>query len=148
PPARRPLAGRAADRRCAGACGAAGSRRRAGMAATRYVILAEGFSGDAHYGKTMWGVLRYRRDDVVAIVDSTRAPGEAELGVPIVQSVDEALAFEPHTPLVGVATQGGRFTPALLELLKQCVVAGLDIENGLHVFLNDDADLRASAAAH
>jgi len=118
------------------------------MTATRYVILAEGFSGDAHYGKTMWGVLRYRRDDVVVIVDSTRAPGEAELGVPIVQSVDEALAFEPNTALVGVATQGGRFPPAWIELLKQCVVAGLDIENGLHVFLNDDADLRASAAAH
>ena len=61
------------------------------MTATRYVILAEGFSGDPHYGKTMWGVLRYRRDDVVAILDSTRAPGDAELGVPIVQTVDEAL---------------------------------------------------------
>ena len=37
------------------------------------LILAEGFSGDPHYGKTMHGVLRYRRDDVVAILDSTRA---------------------------------------------------------------------------
>jgi hypothetical protein len=43
---------------------------------TRYLILAEGFSGDPHYGKTMRGVLRYRRDDVAAILDSTRA-GEA-----------------------------------------------------------------------
>ena len=25
---------------------------------------AEGFSGDAHYGKTLRGVLRYRREDV------------------------------------------------------------------------------------
>ena len=59
--------------------------------ATRYLILAEGFSGDPLYGKTMRGVLRYRRDDVVAILDSTRAPGDTEQGVPIVQSVDEAL---------------------------------------------------------
>ena len=48
-----------------------------------FLILAEGFSGDPHYGKTMHGVLRYRRDDVVAILDSTRA-GESEQGVPIV----------------------------------------------------------------
>jgi uncharacterized NAD-dependent epimerase/dehydratase family protein len=118
------------------------------MSATRYVILAEGFSGDSHYGKTMWGVLRYRRDDVVAILDSTRAPGDVELGVPIVQSVDEALRLEPNTALVGVATQGGRFPPAWIDLLKECVAAGLDVENGLHVFLNDDAGLRETAAAH
>ena len=39
----------------------------------RYLLLAEGFSGDPHYGKTMRGVLRYGADDVVAILDSTRA---------------------------------------------------------------------------
>src|SRR6478736_5773872 len=113
---------------------------------TRYVILAEGFSGDAHYGKTMWGVLRYRRDDVVAILDSTREPGDAELGVPIVGSVDEAVRFEPNTALVGVATQGGRFPPAWIELLERCIVRGLDVENGLHVFLADDTKLRELAA--
>jgi uncharacterized NAD-dependent epimerase/dehydratase family protein len=118
------------------------------MSDVRYVILADGFSGDQHYGKTMWGVLRYRRDDVVAILDSSRAPGDAELGVPVVQSVDEALALGPNTALVGVATQGGRFPPAWIDLLKRCVAAGLDIENGLHVFLNDDAELRESAATH
>jgi uncharacterized NAD-dependent epimerase/dehydratase family protein len=115
---------------------------------TRYLILAEGFSADAHYGKTMRGVLRYRRDDVVAILDSARAAGETEDGVPIVQSVDGALRFEPNTALVGVATQGGRFPPAWIEILKQCIVQGLDVENGLHVFLGDDPDLRELAARH
>ena len=52
----------------------------------RYLLLAEGFSGDPLYGKTMRGVLRYRREDVVAILDSTRA-GETEEGVPVVESV-------------------------------------------------------------
>src|SRR5436189_2454477 len=101
------------------------------LSETRYLILAEGFSGDRHYGKTMWGVLRYRRDDVVAILDSTRAPGEQEEGIPVVQRVDDALSFEPDTALVGVATQGGRFPPAWIELLRACIVAGLDVENGL-----------------
>jgi uncharacterized NAD-dependent epimerase/dehydratase family protein len=56
------------------------------------------------------------------------------------------MRFEPTAALVGVATQGGRFPPAWIELLKECVARGLDIENGLHVFLNDDPELRALAA--
>jgi uncharacterized NAD-dependent epimerase/dehydratase family protein len=112
---------------------------------TRYLLLAEGFSGDPHYGKTMRGVLRYRRDDVAAILDSTR-PGETEEGVPVVGSVADALPLGPTTALVGVATQGGRFPPAWLELLRSCVEHGLDAENGLHVFLSDDPDLSALAA--
>ena len=35
---------------------------------TSYLLLAEGFSADPHHGKTMRGVLRYRRDDVAAPV--------------------------------------------------------------------------------
>jgi uncharacterized NAD-dependent epimerase/dehydratase family protein len=114
---------------------------------TRYLILAEGFSADPHYGKTMRGVLRYRRDDVVAILDSARA-GETEEGVPVVATVDDALAFNPNTALVGVATQGGRFPPAWIEILKSCIANGLDIENGLHVFLADDPELRELARHH
>ena len=111
----------------------------------RYLLLAEGSSGDPLYGKTMRGVLRYRREDVVAILDSTRV-GETEDGVPIVATVEEALPLEPTTALVGVVTQGGYFPPAWMELLRTCVVHGLDVENGLHVFLADDPELSALAA--
>jgi uncharacterized NAD-dependent epimerase/dehydratase family protein len=117
------------------------------MSDTRYLLLAEGFSADPHYGKTARGVLRYRRDDVVAILDSTRA-GEVEDGVPVVGNVDESLRFDPTTALVGVVTQGGRFPPAWMEILKNCIVAGLDIENGLHVFLADDPELATLAMQH
>jgi uncharacterized NAD-dependent epimerase/dehydratase family protein len=106
----------------------------------RLLILAEGFSGDAHFGKTARGVIRYRPEQVVAVLDSERV-GETEGGVRIVGSVDEALRFEPTTALVGVATQGGRFPPAWRELLKQSIAAGLDIESGLHEFISDDAEL-------
>ena len=111
----------------------------------RYLLLAEGFSGDPHYGKTMRGVLRYRREDVVAILDSTRA-GETDEGVPVVESVADALPLGPTTALVGVATQGGRFPPEWIAVLRACVEHGLDIENGLHVFLTDDSVLAESAA--
>jgi uncharacterized NAD-dependent epimerase/dehydratase family protein len=113
----------------------------------RYLILAEGFSADPHYGKTALGVLRYRRSDVVAILDSARG-GESDDGVPVVATVEDALAFEPTTALVGVATQGGRFPPAWIDILRQCIVAGIDIENGLHVFLADDSELRGLADAN
>jgi uncharacterized NAD-dependent epimerase/dehydratase family protein len=113
----------------------------------RYLILAEEFSHDPHYAKTARGVMRYRRDDVVAMLDSKRA-GESEDGVPIVGTVDEALAFEPNTALVGVVTQGGRFPGDWQELLKSCVSHGLDLENGLHVRLRDIPGLTELAAQH
>jgi D-glutamate N-acetyltransferase len=104
------------------------------------LILAEGFSADTHYGKTMRGVLRYRKEDVVAILDSQRA-GETEEGLPVVGDVEAALAYAPRVALVGVATQGGRFPPAWRELLTDCIRSGLSIENGLHQMLADDAEL-------
>jgi uncharacterized NAD-dependent epimerase/dehydratase family protein len=110
----------------------------------RYLLLADGFSGEPLYAKTMRGVLRYRREDVAAILDSTRV-GETEDGVSIVGSVEEAMPFEPTTALVGVVTQGGYFPPAWMELLRTCVERGLDVENGLHVFLADDPELCALA---
>jgi D-glutamate N-acetyltransferase len=112
-----------------------------------YLILAEGKSGDPHYGKTARGVMRYSPYPTVAILDSTRV-GETEDGLPIVGRVDDALEFGPTTALVGVATQGGRFPPAWRELIRSCVANGLDVENGLHEFLTDDPELVLLAARH
>jgi len=112
----------------------------------RILILGEGFSHDPHYGKTMRGIIRYGPDPVVAILDSARVGAEHE-GIPIVGTVDEALAYEPTVAVVGVATQGGRFPPAWRELLKASIAAGLDVESGLHEFLSDDPELMALARA-
>jgi uncharacterized NAD-dependent epimerase/dehydratase family protein len=95
----------------------------------------------------MRGVLRYRRADVVAILDSQRA-GETLDGLPVVGSVNDALCFNPTTALVGVATQGGRFPPAWRELLKRCIGQGLSVENGLHEFIGDDPELSELATRH
>jgi uncharacterized NAD-dependent epimerase/dehydratase family protein len=102
----------------------------------KYLILAEAFSHDPHYAKTARGVLRYRRESVVAIVDTKRA-GESDDGVPVVATVDEGMHHGPTTALVGVVTQGGHFPGDWQDLLKSCVEHGLDIENGLHVRLHD-----------
>ncbi|HXY17657.1 MAG TPA: DUF1611 domain-containing protein [Gaiellaceae bacterium] len=115
--------------------------------AERLLILAEGYSTDAHYGKTMNGVLRYRRDDVVAILDSEHT-GETREGVPVVGSVAAARAYGPTAALVGVATQGGRFPPLWRAILAECIEDGLSIENGLHELLGDDAEMTALAERH
>jgi uncharacterized NAD-dependent epimerase/dehydratase family protein len=111
----------------------------------RILILAEGFSHDAHYGKTMRGIVRYGPDPVVAILDSAR-PGESHEGIPIVGTVEDALRHAPTVAIVGVATQGGRFPDAWRELLKQCIAAGLDVESGLHEFMAEDPELSELAA--
>jgi uncharacterized NAD-dependent epimerase/dehydratase family protein len=113
---------------------------------TRYLILAEGRSGDPHHGKTARGVIRYAPDRVACVLDSERAGGELE-GFPIVGTVEEGMRYDPNTALVGVATQGGRFPAAWRDLLRACIAAGLDVENGLHEFVTDDSELVALAAA-
>jgi uncharacterized NAD-dependent epimerase/dehydratase family protein len=113
----------------------------------RYLVLAEDKSGDEHYGKTMRGIVHYAPDPVVAILDSARA-GESYREIPIVATVDEALAYGPTTATVGVATQGGRFPPAWRELLKDSIRAGLDLESGLHEFISDDPELSGLAREH
>lgn len=117
------------------------------MSEKRLLILAEGYSGDPHYGKTARGVIRYGPDPVVALLDSERA-GETQDGIPIVGAVDDALRFEPTHALVGVATQGGRFPPAWRELLRTCIGKGLHVVSGLHEFLADDPELVELARRH
>ena len=63
----------------------------------RILILAEGNSGDAHFGKTARGVMRYRPEEVVA-------------------------------------------------LLGEAIAAGMDVENGLHEFIEADPELAPLAA--
>jgi uncharacterized NAD-dependent epimerase/dehydratase family protein len=89
--------------------------------------------------------MRYRPENVVAVLDSESSASEHE-GFPLVRTVDEAMRYEPTTALVGVATAGGRFPPAWRELIRACIGAGLDIENGLHEFLSTDPELAPLAA--
>src|SRR5262249_49351722 len=112
-----------------------------------YLVLAEGRSGDPHHGKTARGVMRYAPEKVVAVLDTERA-GETEQGFPIVGSVNDALCFNPTTALVGVATAGGRFPPAFREQIRSSIAKGLDVENGLHEFLTNDADFVDLARKH
>src|SRR3954447_26511130 len=114
--------GRASPSRTA--CSFRPTGRASVSSARRLLILAEGRSGDPHFGKTARGVIRYRPQDVVCVLDSARAASDHE-DCPLVHAVEHAMAFEPTTALVGVATQGGPFPPAWRELLQDCIRSGL-----------------------
>src|SRR5579863_7464555 len=99
------------------------ARRDSVSGERRLLILAEGYSADPHYGKTARGVIRYRPEQVVAILDSQRV-GETHEGIPVVENIQDGLRFGPTTALVGVATQGGRFPAAWRALLRSCISQG------------------------
>lgn len=117
----------------------------------RYAILSEGMLTGTN-GKTAHGVLRYRSDAVVAVIDSAHAGKRVDevmpwLGsrAPIVASLNDALALGPNALLVGVATEGGHLPQSFRAPLLAAVDAGLEIVNGLHEFLRDDEEVVARA---
>jgi uncharacterized NAD-dependent epimerase/dehydratase family protein len=98
------------------------------------------------HGKTGISLLRYRASDIVAVIDQDTAGRDAGdvtriaqvKGVPIVASVQEALAFKPEVIAIGIATPGGKLPDAWLEELRTAVRAGVSLWNGLHVPLAKD----------
>ena len=119
----------------------------------RLVILAEGEFAP-HTGKTAFGVIRYGRDEVVAVLDSTRAgqnvgaflPGH---DIPIVATLAEVLALPtpPDTLLIGIAPAGGRLPGSWRAVILAAIDAGLDVLSGLHTFIADDPEFASVAAA-
>jgi len=116
-------------------------------------ILAEGEFGP-HSGKTAYGVIRYGRDDVIAVIDSTKTGQNVSaylrgFDVPIVASLDDALACPtpPDALLIGIAPTGGRLPDSWRRIILAAIDAGLDVMSGLHTFLGDDREFAAAAAA-
>ena len=123
----------------------------------RLVILTEGRS-DPLTAKTANVLLRYRGDEVIALLDSTQVgqTAEALLGVggdtPVVATIEDAFALSadnpPDTLVLGIAPAGGKipeeWRPTLLDALRR----GMSIVSGLHEFLSDDSELVSVSARH
>lgn len=122
---------------------------------TPIAVLAEGCFG-AHESKTAIGVIRYGQWPVSAVIDSHLAgkrvndvlsvPCEA----PIVASLHAALQMQPMPKalLIGTAPMGGGLPDTYRAIVKEALEAGLHVISGLHVFLNQQADLVALAERH
>ncbi len=118
----------------------------------RIAILAEG-AFTWRSAKTATGVIRYGKDPVVAVIDSTHAGKDVSqaldadigIGIPIVQDIHEALTYQPDTLMIGIAPVGGALPSSWRWQLLTAIEAGLDIISGLHFFISDDEELRTAA---
>ncbi|MGH2449401.1 MAG: DUF1611 domain-containing protein [Chloroflexota bacterium] len=121
------------------------------MMERRLAILAEGML-DFHHGKTATSLLRYRPDEVVAVIDSQHAGMTTDqvvglaAGTPIVPDISQAMVFCPTALLIGIAPRGGDLPAAWRRQILQASAAGLDVISGLHYMLGDDAEFAAAAA--
>ncbi len=119
---------------------------------SRIALLTEGRLG-IFSAKTAASLLRYRAQQVVAVVDSAFAGRDIrELvpwspPVPIVSAVTDLLPLAPQALFIGVAPVGGALPPAMRRHVADALRAGLDLVNGLHTRLADDGELRALADA-
>ena len=116
----------------------------------RVAILAEGLFTRAT-AKTAIGVLRYARYEIVAVVDSTRPGTDAAdhvgvgRGVPVVATVDEAIARGADVLLIGTASAGGRIPDDYRPLLSRALERGVAVWNGLHERVLSDPRLADAA---
>ena len=119
----------------------------------RLVILAEGEFAP-HSAKTAYGVIRYGRDAVCAVINSTRTGQNVDAylpghDIPIVATLEDALALPspPDALLIGIAPTGGRLPASWRTVILAAIASGLEIRTGLHTLLGDDPEFAAAAAA-
>jgi len=106
------------------------------------------------YGKTAHGLVRFtRRYRVIAVIDASIAGEDAGRvldgkanGIPIVASLDEAMAYRPSHFVIGLAPDGGRLDTDARRDVLQAVDLGLNIDSGLHQYLTEDSEIAGLAA--
>lgn len=117
----------------------------------RILALAEGRFSPLR-SKTANGAIAYLPNQVVAVVDSTKAGKTAReiLGygdsIPVVSSIEEGLKFHPTDLLIGIAPSGGRLPEGWRGWIKTAMNNKLNVLSGLHTILSDDPEFVRTAA--
>jgi len=114
----------------------------------RLALLLHDYTGTPG-GKMAYGLLRYGTAKTVVVIDRAHAGEDlraltnipAAVGIPIVATVGEALAFGPDVLVPAIAPGGGALPGDWLPDLKEALGAGLSLVNGLHRPLANDPDL-------
>ena len=111
------------------------------------ILLHEGIRGTL--GKTGLALLRYSEAPIVAVIDRQCA-GESlpaltgiAREVPVVATVEQALAYAPDVLAIGIAPSGGVLPDEWWQEVKQAVAAGLSVMNGLHTPIATAPELQA-----
>ncbi len=122
------------------------------------VVYCEGQFGEQD-GKTANGLVRHsKKYEVLSVIDSRHAGVDAGTvldavpnGIPVVASLDAALAHAGHVPdylICGLAPADGLLSAEQRVVLLDGIAHGMHVINGLHDFLNDDAEFVAAALLH
>ncbi|HND50951.1 MAG TPA: DUF1611 domain-containing protein [Pirellulaceae bacterium] len=117
----------------------------------RIVILTEGHT-NPHTAKTASCMIRYKREEVVALLDATQRGKTTDelLGVggalPVIGALSEAPGA--NTLLLGIAPPGGKIPGPWRAVILEAIARGMTIWSGLHDFLSNDAEFTAAAAKH
>ena len=110
-------------------------------------------------GKTAHGLVRFTsRYQILSIIDSSYAGKDAgkildgyRSDIPIFESLDAAFregqkqAASPSHFIIGLAPDGGKLNSKARAAVKKAVKLGLNIDSGLHDFLNDDEEIAGLA---
>ena len=119
----------------------------------KFAILCEGKFGPLT-SKTANACIRYSPERVAAVIDTTQAGRTAHdiLGfggaIPVVRTLDEAKGTGATALLIGIAPQGGQLPAEWRVILSDALRSKMDLWNGLHFFIGEDAELAALAKAH
>lgn len=115
---------------------------------SRIIVMTQGHSSP-RFAKTAIQLLRYRGQDVVAVLDSDHVGSTAQevFGVgdytPVIGSLGEAK--DPDSLFVGIAPPGGRLPEGWSGMILQALRAGLTVVSGLHDRLSADRQLADAA---
>jgi uncharacterized NAD-dependent epimerase/dehydratase family protein len=119
------------------------------------IVYCEGQFGEQD-GKTANGLVRHsERFQILSVIDSLRAGFDSgqyldgvDNGIPVLASLREAISHAGAVPdflICGVAPADGLLSPRQRIVLLDGIDRGMHVINGLHEFLNDDAEFVAAA---
>lgn len=107
-------------------------------------------------GKTANGLVRHsEKYEILSVLDSRHAGQDSGAfldgvanGIPVLAGLAEAIAHAGHVPdylICGVAPADGLLSAEQRVVLLDGIARGMHVINGLHEFLNDDAEFVAAA---
>lgn len=128
------------------------------MEKSNAIVITHGMLGN-NYGKTAHGLLRQSsRFEVKAIIDQKHVGEDAgevmdgkALGINVYGSVSDYFNNNDEKIdhiVVGLATHGGLMTDLIKMELKDAMIQGCSVVNGLHDYVSDMPDMVAVAEEH
>ena len=120
---------------------------------SRFVVLAIN-SFNHIENKTGNMLIRYRQDEVVAVIDpekkgltSKDVIGIGE-SIPVVESFNDSKKYHPDHLVIGNAPQGGIINKHMYIEIEEAIKNGINIISGMHQFLSEDKYLKDLANEH